>query len=51
MPDGSYRQIKPKRGQPQVRAQEQLYGEACELLAAMTNPRAAVFKPHRGKTA
>ena len=48
MPDGQYVRKQAKKNRTPFRAQESLYREASELMAAFSNPKATVFKAHRG---
>ncbi len=48
--EGIYQPVIAVDGE-RIRAQEQLYQEACDLYSAFTNPKATVFKALRGETA
>ncbi|MEM9411414.1 MAG: polyphosphate kinase 1 [Planctomycetota bacterium] len=48
--DGSYR-AKSSGGDEPFRVQKFLYDQACESYAAFSNPKATVFKAHRGESA
>jgi len=48
--DETYQPVKRGQGENPLRSQQQLFNEACEILATHTNPRTTVFKPHRGET-
>ena len=45
--DGQYEPISPS-GRRSFRVQEFLYQQACDQYAAFSNPKATVFKAHRG---
>lgn len=47
--DGQYEPVAAEG--PPFRAQEVLYREACDMYAAFANPKATVFKAHRGESA
>ena len=49
--DGNYRAIRLRANQEPLRSQYVLYQEACDMYLAFTNPKATVFKAHRGETA
>ena len=45
--DGAYEGV-PVGGKPRFRSQEFLYQQACDQYAAFADPKATVFKAHRG---
>ena len=49
--ESEYREIAQKTNQKPYRSQQVLYQEACDMYLAYTNPKATVFKAHRGETA
>ncbi len=49
--EGNYREIRRRPNQEPFRSQYVLYQEACDMYLAFTNPKATVFKAHRGETA
>ena len=48
--DGSYVSVAPGKKKP-FRVQEYLYQQACDQYTAFSNPKATVFKAHRGESA
>ncbi len=46
-PDGRYRRLRPKTGEPAVRSQEAQYLQACERSLLARRRRRTVFEPHR----
>ena len=48
--NGEYLPVTRKKKKGELRSQQHLYDEACQIHSALTNPRTTVFEQHRGES-